>query len=127
MRERAQAIQARGDAYFENWSENLAGMKDPQVRELAEHFHPQLQQSFLRIKLASQKTREAFRNFSQGLRKLRISLENNSGVIEDETAKELIRTTRDNGQQVLQQLGSVKAELQAMTEMLTPIKPTSNH
>jgi len=120
VRARVQAIQARGDAYFENWSENLARMKDAQIRELAARFHPKLKESFMQIKLASQNAREAFRDFSSGLRKLRVSLENDPSVIRTEATKELIRTTRDTGQQVLQQLSAVNVELQAMTQMLTP-------
>jgi len=29
-------MQARGDAYSENWHENLARVKDPRIRDLAE-------------------------------------------------------------------------------------------
>jgi hypothetical protein len=122
VRAHAQAIQARGDAYFENWSENLARVKDPHVRELAEHFRPQLQQSFSKIKLASQDAGASFRNFFFGLRKLRTSLQTNPETIEIPSMKELIRTTRLSGEQLLQLLGSIKVELQTMTAMLTPVK-----
>jgi hypothetical protein len=118
VRAHAQAIQARGDAYFDNWSENLAHVKDPQVRQRAEQYHPQLQQSFSKIKLTSQEAGAAFRSFFAGLRKLRTSLEKDPGVIGSDSSKDLIRTTRTNGEQVLQLLGSIKAELETMQTML---------
>jgi len=127
VRAHAQAIQARGDAYFDNWSENLARMKDPQVRELAEHFRPQLRQSFSKIKLTSQEAGAVFRSFFSGLRRLRNSLQNNPAMIETENVQDLIRTTRTNGEQVVQLLGSVKAELQTMKAMLTPAKLASGN
>jgi hypothetical protein len=126
VRAHAQAIQARGDAYFENWSENLARVKDPKVRELAERFHPQLQQSFYKIKTTSQETGDTFRNFFSGLRKLRNSLQSNPGIVATESTRDLIRTTRNDGEQVLQLLNSINAELRTMKAMLTPGKATSN-
>jgi hypothetical protein len=120
VRERAQAIQARGDAYFENWSENLARMKDPKVRERAARFHSQLLESFLKLKFASQEARGAFHDFFAGLRQLRTSLEKDPGSIQTETTKNLVHATQDHGRQVLQHLTAVSAELDAMTQMLTP-------
>ncbi len=126
VRARAQAIQARGDAYFKDWQQTLTRVKDPQVRECAERFHPQLQQTFLNIKLASQRTRESFQPFFSGLRKLRRDLEKDPGVIETEAAKDLIRTTGENGRQVLQKLGVIRDELQTMTQLLTPTRAAAN-
>jgi hypothetical protein len=127
IRSHAQAIQARGDAYFDNWSENLAHVKDPQVRELAERNHAQLQQSFAKIKATSQETGVAFRSFSAGLRKLRNSLQSNPAALESQSVQDLIRTTRANGEQVLQLLGSLQAELQTMKSMITPAKAASSN
>src|SRR5689334_3816408 len=36
IRARGQAIQARGDAYFASWSESIARIKDPKIRNSAE-------------------------------------------------------------------------------------------
>ncbi len=118
VRARVQAIQARGDAYFGAWSEHIAEVKDPQVREAAEHFRPELEQSFQRIKLSSKEAGDAFRPFLAGLRKVRNQLETSSGL--PETAlTDLVRTTRQQGEQVLVQFGTISNELHSITVMLT--------
>jgi len=122
VRSRALAIQARGDSYFQDWQDNLARVKDPKVRELAERFRPQLQQAFAGIKLASQEAHEAYKSFSFGLLKFQIALENNAGVIETAAAKDLARTTRSGGEEVLRKLGAIQGELQTMSELLNPAR-----
>jgi hypothetical protein len=74
VRARSQAMQARGEAYFEHWHETLARVEDPRVRELAAQHRPQLQQSFANIKLASETTRDVFKPFLAGLRRLQTAL-----------------------------------------------------
>ena len=127
VRSRSQAIQARGEAYFQHWQENLASVQDPKVRELAEQHRPQLQQCFARIKLGSQEAGEAFRPFLAGLRRLQNVLENDAGSIRMDSTRELIRTTREQGVQVGQALTGIRQELEAMTAMLTPAKPGTSH
>ncbi len=120
VRARSQAIQARGDAYFQAWSENIARIQDPRVRELAERFHPQLEQCYLKVKVASREAGEAFRPFLSGLRELRTELENKPDVVATDSARELIRATREHGQEVVKKLGEISNECQAITTMLTP-------
>jgi hypothetical protein len=122
VRARSQAMQARGDAYFENWHENLARMKDPRVRERAEKHRPQLQQHFANLKLASDNAREAFKPFLSGLRRLQSALENDPGTVKTEATKDLIQSTRARGQQVKQGIVAVGEELTAMSSLLTPAK-----
>jgi hypothetical protein len=125
VRARSQAIQARGDAYFAAWSENLARMKDPQVRQLAERFRPELERSFARIKLESQQAGDAFRPFLHGLRELRVELEAKGGSLDTESATRQLRATRAQGELVLQRLGAVSGELLVVSRMLTPAKPAA--
>jgi hypothetical protein len=127
VRSRSQAIQARGDAYFQNWQENLMSVKDPKVRALAEDHRPQLQECFARIKLGSQKAGEAFRPFLSGLRKLQNGLETDAGSVGTDSTRELIRVTREKGGQVEQALTGIGQELDAMTAMLTPAKAGASH
>src|SRR5208282_2631580 len=75
MRARAQAMRARGDAYFEHWETYLAGVNNEQVRKLAEEHRPELKQSFEDARQASQQVREVFRPFLSDLQKLRAVLE----------------------------------------------------
>jgi hypothetical protein len=121
IRARGQAIRARGDAYFADWTENMARIQDPQIRERAERFRPELQECFSRIKLASQQGGAAFKPFMSGLRMLRVQLDK-PPAIADDTTKDLIRTTRAHGSEVLQALSGVNNELDTITRLLTPGK-----
>jgi hypothetical protein len=120
IRARAQAIQARGDAYFAAWSENMAKIQDARVRELAERFRPQLQYTFNSIKQSSQEAGAAFKPFLSGFKQLRAGAETASGQALPNPMKELIRTTRANGEQVLQKLHAVDSGLNDVKQMLTP-------
>jgi hypothetical protein len=124
LRARSKAMQARGDAYFDNWEENLARMKDPRIRELAKQHHLELQQDFVTIKLHSQKVSDAFRPFLSGLRKIQSRLENDPAAVSTEFGKDLIRTTRHDGQQVEHGIMAVRDKLDAMAALLTPAKTT---
>ncbi len=117
---RAQAIRTRGDAYFENWNENLALVKDPVVKELAGRHRVELQESFGRVKTGSQETREAFQPFMAGLRKLRADLETNPGVISSDAGKNLVENLRQKGKQVERGLVGIRDELSHMTALITP-------
>jgi hypothetical protein len=119
IRARAQAIQARGDAYFASWSESLAAIKDSRVRERANRYRPQLEASFGRIKAASQGAGTAFKPFSAGLQKLRVELETKPGGIDNSTNRDLIGKTAGDGLEVLKQLGSIDSELVLMKKLLS--------
>ena len=126
VRARADAILARGDAYFAAWSENVARIQDEQVRESAERFRPELEDSFSKIKFASQHARAAFEPFLSGLRELRTRLECQPDQAESDSTAELIHTTREQGWQVVHDLGTIRDELQAMTHRLKPGKSTAS-
>jgi hypothetical protein len=120
VRARARAILARGDAYFADWSNSIARIKNPRVRELADQSHVELEQSFSKIKLASQEAGAAFKPFLAGLRELRVKLEADPSGIGAGSAKDLMRKTSENGQQVVRELDAINSELNAVTTMLTP-------
>ena len=122
LRARAQAMRARGEAYFAQWHEHLAGVKDPEVRKLAEQRHDLLEQSFARIRVTTQQTREAFQPFMSGLHRLRNGLETNPGFAAADSTKPLIRTTQENGQKVEQGLAAILEELKSVAAALKPVK-----
>ena len=122
IRARGQAIQARGDAYFADWSASIARIQDRQVRERAERFQPELHQAFSRIKQASQQAGAAFKPFMSGLRMLRVQLDKPPPPGADDATKDLIRTTREHGGEVLHALSGINTELDNITRLLTPGK-----
>ena len=126
-RAHAQAMVARGDAYFEQWHDDLANIKDAEVRALAEQRRPLLQQSFARVKQLSQQTREAFRPFQSHLRKVRNILETDPAATGSESTQDLIRATRSHGQQVERDLAALLDELNTIAALVKPLKtPAKN-
>jgi hypothetical protein len=125
VRARSQAILARGDAYFADWSKSIARIKDPKVRELADRFHPQLEQSFAKIKTSSQQAGAALKPFLSGLRELRVKLETNPAGVKGSPVQDLIRNTRESGREVIHELDSISSELSTITRLLTPAQHTA--
>ncbi len=124
VRARAQAIQTRGEAYFDAWSnvgvETTEAPPPPPPEQM-----PKIRERFTRIKLASQQVGGCFRPFFAGLRQLRAELETDAGVVETGKGQELIRKSRERGWQVLQRLGALSDELQALRPLLTSSGPVT--
>ncbi len=113
-------MQARGDAYFENWHQNVASIDDPEIRASAQRHRAELQRSFRAIQLTLQRVRESFQSFLTGLRDLRTTLENNSTQLSSTTTQNMVRNTREDGRRVEEGLEAVAAELRLMATMLVP-------
>jgi hypothetical protein len=124
LRARSEAMQARGDAYFDHWHERLARIQDPEVRSLAQQNRTQLQQSFAEIKQLSQGGREAFKPFLSGLRQLRNALEHDPASLSGAETQSTIASTREQGQHVEQCLAGIERELDSMSAAITPAGKT---
>lgn len=120
VRQRTQAMRARGDAYFEHWLEYLAGVPNEEVRRRAEQHKAEVKQSFERIQQGSQQARESFRPFLTDLQKLRAVLEAEPSLVRIDAHKDLILAAKDKGRQVQQGLDRILAEMNTMTALLRP-------
>jgi hypothetical protein len=120
LREHFQAMQARGDAYFESWQEEMERINDPQMRALVENQRPALHEHFLKIKALSQEGRKAFGPFLAGSRKIRNSLEKDPATLGTQTLQETLASTRAYGERVARCLADIRHELDSMAAMLTP-------
>jgi hypothetical protein len=120
VRARSQAMQARGDAYFNDWHSNLARVEDPEIRALAEKHHAQLAQSFGRIKELSQEGHENFRPFIGALRQLRNSLEKDPASLSTAATQSSLKAAKENGQRVGHFLEGITRELDSMSSLITP-------
>jgi hypothetical protein len=125
VRARAQAMQARGDAYFENWQQNMASIADPKIRTAAEQHRSELQQSFASMKFTSLQTRDSFQQFLTGLRKLRSRFEADPAALGDRPASDFADDTRRHGLDVLKGLDAIAAELNKMTGILASVTSTA--
>jgi len=127
VRARSQAMQARGDAYFEQWHANMAKVPDPQVRAAAEARRSQLQESFRKIKALSQEGREAFNPFLSDLRQLRNALEKDPGSIDAATTRDRIKEAMEYGQHAEKCVAAIGRELDTMSAMLVPSQKPIQH
>jgi hypothetical protein len=120
-RARADAMRARGNAYFEEWEEDLAGTNDEQARRAALERRARLRECFEEIRKSSQQAREEFRPFLSNLRDLRIVLGNNLTLIGIDSARTLIAQTRSDGQRVKRALDGVLGELNSVSATLAAV------
>jgi len=121
-RSRAHAVLARGDAYFEHWHQNMAGLQNAQARQLAEARRPEMLAAFHQLKADSARVRESFRPFMAELRKLRVALENDPNCVAAESVRALIAGIQVQSRQVRQCLDATQQDLDALAALVQPIK-----
>ena len=73
-RARADAIEQRGEAYFDEWMEELSSKQDEAARRATTERLAGLRQQFTTILAESRQLRQQFRKFLDGLRSMRASL-----------------------------------------------------
>ncbi len=118
IRERSQAMQARGDAYFQSWHEQLARVQDPKFRALAEQHRPELQEDFMKIKELSRQARESFAPFLAGLRSVRNSLEKDPSSLGTAEIQNTIAATKQHGDEVQRCLADIRHVLDSAAALL---------
>jgi DNA repair exonuclease SbcCD ATPase subunit len=126
VRARTEAMQARGDEYFNHWQQTLARVEDPQMRALVEKERPALQQSFGNIKSLSREGREAYQPFIASLRQVRNALEKDPASLASEPVQASIKTAQEKGGEVRERLLGMQHELDSMSALLTPPRKTNS-
>jgi len=124
-RARAEAIMARGQAYFDEWKGHLAGLTNQATAQAESQQYARLHEQFERVRQRSGEVREEFRPFMAKLREFRARLdqppESAGGGSELSTLKSQVLTDLiADGRRVLERLQAVslalddaEAELQA--------------
>jgi hypothetical protein len=123
-RARADAIRARGDAYFEEWEEQLSGAGNDQSGQAALERRAQLRRTFGEIRRTSQQAREEFKPFLSNLRDLRVVLGNDLSLTGIDAAKVLILKTQADGRRVERALDEVLAELNSVAAAVKSKAPS---
>ena len=121
-KKRAEDIKARGEAYFKDWEKELAGVNNPEIRQLAEERKAKLQATFGSIRGFMEPARDQFNDWLAHLKDLQKYLSNDLTVGGIDAAKELIAKSKSNGLSVQQTLDKVIAELNSIVATLTPAK-----
>jgi hypothetical protein len=123
VRARTEAIIARGQAYFDEWKENLAGVTNQPAARAETERYARLFEHFDHIRERSSKVREAFRPFMERLRDFRASLDKTPSPADNEASRDELVGLTAGGWRVLQTLESVAAALDAAeAELHTTIK-----
>jgi hypothetical protein len=115
-RARAEAIIARGQAYFDEWKTHLASLTNQTTAQAESQQYARLFEHFQRVRERSGEVREEFRPFMAGLREFRARLDRPSestgggsdlSTLNPQLSTDLIA----GGRRVLQKLETVSAAL----------------
>jgi hypothetical protein len=112
-RARAEAIIARGQAYFEEWKGNLAALTNQAVAKVETERYAKLLDHFNSVRQRSTEVREEFRPFMAALRGFRASLDPNPATLSTPTAQKRLVELTAGGKRVLQALESISNALDA--------------
>jgi hypothetical protein len=121
-KKRSEDMKAKGQAYFKQWEKELAEVKNPEIRQLAEERKVKLQGVFDNSKTFMEPARDQFNTCLADLKDLQKFLNNDLSIAGIDAAMELIAKTKTEGQGVQQTLDKVIAELNTIVATLTPAK-----
>jgi hypothetical protein len=110
-RARAEAIIARGQAYFDEWKGNLAGITNQAAARTEAKHYDQLHERFEQVRQRSAEVREEFRPFMTKLREFRARLDKSAGAVVGEPSRQDLDGVTASGRRVLQTIESVSTAL----------------
>lgn len=110
-RARAEAIIARGQAYFDEWKGNLAGITNQAAARAETERYDRLLEHFERVRQRSGEVREEFRPFMSKLREFRANLDKPASAAGNESSRQELDGVTASGRRVLQTLEGVSAAL----------------
>ena len=110
-RARAEAIITRGQAYFDEWREHLAGMTNQATAQAESQQYVRLLEHFHRVRQRSGEVREEFRPFMATLREFRARLDQPPGPTAGGLAKNDLDGLITSGRRVLTKLETVSSAL----------------
>ena len=122
IRQRAQSMQEKGQAYFKQWEEQLATVKNPEIRTLAEQRKAKLQATFENIRTSTEPLKAKFEPWFSDLKDLERYLSNDLTISGVDAAKDLFAKTTNGGLEVQKAMEGVVNELNTVAAALTPAK-----
>ena len=121
-RSRSEAVKAQGKAYFEQWQKQLADVKNPDIRALAEERKAKLQETFDKIKQLAEPLKAQFDPWMSDLKDLQKYLANDLTIAGVDAAKPLFTKTQAEGFEVQKSLDALVSELNTVAATITPAK-----
>jgi hypothetical protein len=121
-RKRSEEIKARGQAYFKQWEQELAQVKNPEIRQLAEQRKAKLEAAFDSIKQYAEPLKTQFDPWLSDLKDLKTYLSNDLTIAGVDAAKSLFAKTLAEGVEVQKSMNALVGELNTVAATLTPAK-----
>jgi hypothetical protein len=115
-------MKAKGQAYFQQWAQEMTNVNSAEIRQLAEERKAKLQTSFDNIKNTTEPAREQFVAWLDHLKDLQKFLSQDITLSGVEAAKEPIAKAKTEGLAVQQSLEKVISELNTVVATITPAK-----
>jgi hypothetical protein len=122
VRKRSQDMQAQGKAYFAQWEQQLAQVKNPEIQQLAAQRKAKLNEAFDSIKTVAEPLKAKFDPWMSDLKDLRTYLSNDLTVSGVDAAKGLFKKTKTEGMEVQQSMDALIAELNTIAATITAAK-----
>ena len=110
-RARAEAIIARGQGYFDEWREHLAGMTNQTTAQAESQKYARLFEHFQRVRQRSGEVRDEFRPFMETLREFRARLDQPAGSASGGLVKNELDGLITGGRGVMDKLDAVSSAL----------------
>jgi len=122
IRKRAATMKEKGAAYFKEWQEELAQVKNPEIRALAEQRKAKLQETFDSIRQHSDPVKAQFDPWMLDLKDLENYLSNDLTIAGVDAAKPLFTKTTNGGIEIQKSMDGLITELNTLAATITPSK-----
>ena len=120
VRKSSLEMQAKGDAYFKQWQQQIAMVQNPDIRKLSEEQKAKMQATFDSIQLHTEPLKARFDPWLSDLRDLRTYLNNDLTVSGIGAARGLFEKTQSEGTEIQKSMDALVAELNNVSTVMTP-------
>jgi predicted nucleic acid-binding Zn-ribbon protein len=122
IRKRGQDMREQGKAYFTQWEQQLAQVKNPEIQQLATQRKAKLQEAFDNIKTVAEPLKNQFDPWMSDLKDLQTYLANDLTVTGVDAAKSLFKKAQTGGLEVQKSMDALIAELNSISASITAAK-----
>lgn len=123
-RKRGKEIREKGQAYFDQWEQQLAQLKNDEVRHLAEKRRNKLRATFDSVRKTAEPLNAKFDAWMSDLKDLQVYLSNDLTIAGVDSARTLFAKTKAAGLDVEASMDTFLADLNTIAAALTPAKVT---
>jgi len=122
IRKRAEDMRAQGKAYFDQWEQQLAQVKNPEIQQLAKDRKAKLKEAFDNIKTVAEPLKAQFDPWMSDLKDLHTYLANDLTITGIDAAKPLFTKAQTGGASVQKSMDALVAELNTIAATITAAK-----